>query len=126
MGFQLIAVSPDKPEKEKLTRDKHGLQYTLLSDSGMTGARALGIAYRLDDATVKMYREQYHIDIEGDSGQTHHLLPVPAVFLVDTDGTITFHYVNPNYQVRVDPDVILAAARSLAMGKQAKAGSPAN
>ncbi len=39
------------------------------------------------------------------------LLPVPAVFLVNTDGIIQFQYVNPNYTVRLKKEVILAAAK---------------
>jgi hypothetical protein len=34
------------------------------------------------------------------------------VFLVGRDGTIHFSYVNPNYQVRLAPEVLLAAARA--------------
>ncbi len=40
------------------------------------------------------------------------LLPVPAVFLVNTDGIIQFQYVNPNYTVRLKKEVILAAAKA--------------
>jgi hypothetical protein len=37
--------------------------------------------------------------------------------VVDADGVITFSYVNPNYRVRCDPDVVLAAARVVASGR---------
>ena len=85
----------------------------LVSDNEMTGAQALGIAFRVDDATVKKYKESYGIDLEADSGRTHHLLPVPSVFIVGTDGVIQFSYVNPDYKVRIDPDVLLNAAKSV-------------
>ena len=38
-------------------------------------------------------------------------LPVPAVYLVDSEGTVQFNYVHPNYRVRLDPDLLLAAAQ---------------
>ncbi|HRN25423.1 MAG: hypothetical protein IT276_02225 [Ignavibacteriaceae bacterium] len=38
------------------------------------------------------------------------LLPVPAVFIVDQDAIIQFEYVNPDYKVRLDKDVLLKAA----------------
>ncbi len=41
-----------------------------------------------------------------------HLLPVPAAYVIDTDGIIVFGYANPNYKVRVPATVLLAAARS--------------
>ena len=113
LGFQIIAVSPDLPEKLKASIDKHHLSYRLLSDSEMTAAQALGIAFHLDDATVTKYKNEYKIDVEADSGHTHHLLPVPAVFIVGKDGLIYFSYVNPDYKVRLEGGVLLDAAREL-------------
>jgi len=110
-GFQIIAVSPDRPEKLKESVEKHKLTYRLLSDNEMTAATALGIAFHLDDATVVKYKNEYKIDIEADSGHTHHLLPVPAVFIVGRDGVIHFLYLNPDYKVRLDGDELLKAAR---------------
>jgi len=112
MGFQVIAVSPDRPELLNTAVDKQDLKYQLLSDNDMTAATALGIAFKLDDATVAKYKKNYNIDIEADSGKTHHLLPVPSVFIINREGIITFTYINPNYKVRIDPDLLLAAAES--------------
>lgn len=112
MGFQIIAVSPDRPEKLNESLESQGLSYRLLSDSDMTVAKALGIAFKVDDATVKKYKTDYGIDLEADSGQTHHLLPVPSAFLVARDGTIKFAYVNPDYKVRIKPRVLLEVAKS--------------
>mgnify|MGYP002036832412 FL=1 len=78
----------------------------------MVAARSFGIAFRVDNATQKKYRK-YGIDLEEVSGETHHLLPVPSVFIIGRDGTIMFSYVNPDYKVRLDPGVILAVAESL-------------
>jgi len=110
LGFQIIAVSPDRPEILDEHAEKQGIQYRLLSDSEMTAAIALGIAYRVDDATVEKYKTSMGIDLEADSGQKHHLLPVPAVFVIGKDGVIQFSYVNPNYKVRLDSGVLLKAA----------------
>ena len=65
----------------------------------------------MDDKTIERYKG-YHIDLEESSGEKHHQLPVPSAFVVGTDGVIRFTYVNPDYKVRVDPDVLLAAARA--------------
>jgi len=87
--------------------------YVLLSDSKMTAASAFGIAYKVNDDTLKALKN-YGIDIEESSGERHHLLPVPSVFLVGKSGRIEFQYVNPDYKVRLDPDVLLAAAEAAA------------
>lgn len=111
LGYRIIAVTPDAPAELSKTLGKQKLSYTLLSDARMSAARALGLAFRVDDATFKKY-QGYGIDLEKSSGQTHHLLPVPAVYLVGKDGMLNFSYVNPNYKVRLNGDVLLAAAKA--------------
>ncbi|MGA9575264.1 MAG: hypothetical protein WBS20_15095, partial [Lysobacterales bacterium] len=54
----------------------------------------------------------YGIDLEKASGENHHVLPAPATFIIGTDGVINFAYINPNYKVRLHPDVLLAAAKA--------------
>lgn len=121
LGFQIIAVSPDSPEILKRHAEKEGFKYRLLSDSEMTAAISFGIAFHVDDATIKKYKT-YGIDLQANSGRKHHLLPVPSVFIIGKDGVIQFSYVNPNYKVRLDPGVLLEAAKAVA--KQSPASKP--
>ena len=57
-------------------------------------------------------RQETLSHLEGSSGETHHVLPAPATFIIGTDGIIQFQYTNPDYKVRLHPDVLLAAARA--------------
>ncbi len=116
LGVAVFALSADRPGKLAETRADKKLGYTLLSDAEMNAAHALGIAFRVDDATVSKYKNSYGIDLEADSGQTHHQLPVPSAFVVDGAGTIAFAYVNPDYKVRVKGEVLLAAAKAVGRG----------
>lgn len=111
MGFQIIAISPDKPEELTKTDEKHSLGYTLLSDSNATAIKALGLAFEVDAPTRVKYKT-FGIDLEKSSGQDHHLLPVPAALLVNTQGLVTFSFISPNYKVRIDNELIMAAARA--------------
>ncbi|MFC1760807.1 peroxiredoxin-like family protein [Planctomycetota bacterium] len=113
LGYQLLAVSPDRPEKVAAAAKGNTFTYQLLSDSTMKVAKALGIAFQVEDSKVKLYKSKYGIDMEADSGQTHHLLPVPSVFIIGTDGVIQFTYINPDYKVRLNGDVLLAAGRAV-------------
>ncbi len=111
LGYQIIAVSPDLPSNLGESVDKHELTYTLLSDHAMKAAQAFGIAFRVSEATLTKYIG-YGIDLEAASGEQHHLLPVPAVFIIGQDGLIKFTYVNPDYKIRVDPTVLVDAAKA--------------
>jgi hypothetical protein len=36
---------------------------------------------------------------------------VPAAYIVEKTGLVRFQYVNPNYRVRVEPQLLFYAAR---------------
>jgi peroxiredoxin len=110
-GAQLLAISMDKPEKLRETPNRDKLGYRLLSDSEAVAAKAFGIAFQVEEDLVKKYKESYQIDLEAASGQTHHILPHPAVFVADTKGKIRFASVNSDYKVRLEPAKILEQVR---------------
>lgn len=111
-GAQLVAISMDKPAKLKATPDHDKLGYRLLSDSDAHAAKAFGIAFKVEDALVKKYKDSYKIDLEAASGNQNHILPHPAVFVADPSGKIRFAHVDPDYKVRLEPKMILAAAQA--------------
>ena len=110
MGFDVWFISPDKPELLAEGKDSE-FGYQLLSDPGMNAAQAFGIAFRLDDETFERY-VGFGNDLNERSGDDHQALPAPATFIIGTDGRIQFGYVNPDYSVRLAPEVLLAAARA--------------
>ena len=111
MGFDIWFISIDKPETLYSSLEDPEIAYTLYSDSGLEATRAFGLAFRVDDETVERYLG-YDIDLENASGETHHVLPAPSTFLIGSDGIIRFQYTNPDYKVRLHPEVLLAAAEA--------------
>jgi len=90
VGYHIIAITGDAPEKVAELVAQRGLTFTVLADADLAVTRQFGIVFK----------------------QGPWLLPVPAVFVVGTDGIIRFHYVHPDYTVRLDADVLLAAAKA--------------
>src|ERR1700756_5914171 len=89
LGYQIIAISPDRPEElNRMTTEDH-LNYRLFSDPQAEAMKNFGVAYRVDDATIANYKK-FNVDLERSSGQTHHILPVPAVFIINRTGEIVF------------------------------------
>lgn len=111
MGFDIYFISVDKPEVLYASLEQPSVSYTLFSDAGLEATRAFGIAFRVPQELVDKYMG-WGIDLEAASGETHHVLPAPATFLVGAGGLIRFQYTNPDYAVRLHPDVLLAAAKS--------------
>jgi peroxiredoxin len=116
LDLDLIFISADSPEvlSEAVMDEQDKPSYQLLSDSSSDIAKSFGIAFRVDDKTYERYLDMGLVDLEkAAGGYTHHNLPVPATYIVSSDGTIRFAYVNPNYKVRLHPDVLVAAARTM-------------
>lgn len=111
LGYQIVAITPDTPEEISKTIGKHQLTYQVLSDSKAVSLQRFGVAYRLDDATYGKMKDSYHVDLETYSGEMHHILPVPSVFLIDAKGKIVYVHSNPDYKVRMKGAEIVAAAK---------------
>ncbi|MEC4727336.1 AhpC/TSA family protein [Shewanella sp. D64] len=118
MGFQLIGISPDSPEKLKASMIDQDLAYTLLSDTKLNAMQAFGLAYYTSEKTTKRYLAKLKLDNllnitpEGDK---RLVLPVPAIYISDAKGLIHFQYVNPNFRVRPAAELIETAASLVPM-----------
>ncbi|MCG7571765.1 AhpC/TSA family protein [Pseudoalteromonas sp. CNC9-20] len=112
MGLQIIAVSPDSPAKLAQSTISSPT-YQLLSDDQLALAQAMGLAFFLDDKTAKVYRNKLGVNFVGLDGEQKVALPVPAVFVLDTQGMVHFQYANPNYRVRLSEPLLLAAAKQV-------------
>ena len=112
LGYQILAISADPPELLAATAEKGKLTYTLLSDADMQAAGAFGLAFALDDATVKKYKG-YGIHLTAQQGD-RFWLPVPAAYVVDANGKIVFAHSNPDYKQRLSGVDLLKAARQAA------------
>ena len=110
LGYQIIAISPDSPEKLKETIEKDGLTYSLYSDLEGNLIKAMGIAFEAP--------ENYKPMLDKLSGGKHaKILPIPSVFVLDTKGTIEFEYVSPDYKNRISSDLLISVLTSLNKGK---------
>ncbi len=110
IGYQLVTISSDLPEKMTPGMKQHADKLLMLSDSESKLAEKLGIAYSLDESVYQDYID-LGIELENTQGNNLHLLPVPGVFIVDKKGIVNFNYVNPDYKVRLHPHVLLSAAK---------------
>jgi len=113
VGADAAAVEQRQQAIAELNKsiEKHALTYTLLSDPHAAAIQAFGLAYRVNDET---YGQMMHfgVDLEKSTGDTHHILPVPAVYIVGTDGVIRFVHYDPDYRKRMDPAEILKEANA--------------
>ena len=113
-GMDVYFLSADSPENlaSALHGDAEGLDYTLLSDARLSAAEAFGLAFRISDDYYRQARE-YGLDLEEASGETHHALPIPAAYLIDSEGMIRFGHTNTDYTQRLSADELRAGVDSV-------------
>lgn len=111
LGYQIIAISPDAPARLQEQKTESGFDVVRLSDANLSAIRAFGLGYFVPDSEASKYRNSLGAKLTTLEGSERVVLPVPAAFVVDTAGVIRFQYVNPNYKVRVEPQLLYYAAR---------------
>ncbi len=106
-GYQIVAVSPDSPDNLQNSLRKNKLNYLLLSDSQLQLSTAFGLTFQAPEGYAEILLPQ------SGGVNTAALLPVPAIFVLNTDGSIEFEYISPNYKKRLNPDLLLAVLEAL-------------
>lgn len=112
-GGQLIAISPQAPDTSLNTTEKNALTYPVLSDIHTDAAKGFGILFTLPDYLQKLYSSLGHgLDVVNANGAW--TLPVPATFVIGTDGSILARHVDTDYRKRMEPADALAAIQRAA------------
>lgn len=117
LGYQIIAISPDSPARLKTLQGSDDFELIKLSDIRLEATRAFGLGYYVAEDQVQRYRGKLGAELTSLAGESRVVLPVPAVYLVDDTGLVHFQYVNPNYKVRVSPQLLYQAARIIRQGR---------
>ncbi|MDD5260698.1 MAG: peroxiredoxin-like family protein [Methylacidiphilales bacterium] len=112
LGFQIFAMSPDRPARVQETAADLGAGFVLLSDNKMTAARAFGIAHRVS-GTEWQQLKRYGIDLEFISDEAHHELPQPAFYFVGRDGKIQDRFLPERISSRLSGDDVIQRAKRL-------------
>lgn len=97
----LVAISPQMPDYSKELKGNHNLDFELLTDKNNTLAKQLGISFGLQDYVIPVYGN-LGIELSEYNENDNNELPVPAVFVIDTNGSITYKFVDTNYMNRIN------------------------
>ena len=88
------------------------MDYPLFSDKDANAMQAFGIGWEVTEELYKKYKKDYNMDLEWWSGNTSHMLPVSAVFIIKDD-IIQYQHVDQNYRKRLSPEILMAFLKAL-------------
>lgn len=108
-GAQLVAVSPQTPDNSLNIKEKNNLNFEVLSDIGNVIARKYTTVFKNADAPLNLMKE-LGIDFEAHYADDSKELPIPAVFIIEKDGVISFaKTTGGDYRNRVEVSEIINA-----------------
>jgi peroxiredoxin len=102
----VVAISPERQRYTKALRADAGAGFAFLTDVGSGYALSLNLAVWVDDAMAQLIASS-GLDIPEYQGTDGWIMPIPAVFIVGTDGRVLARHVDPDYRRRMELDAVL-------------------
>ncbi len=110
LGAALVAVTAEDCGRALLAKRERGLEYEIVCDFENGLSLLFGLVFRLPQNVQEAYKEA-GIDFPLIYGNESWFLPVPATYVISTDGIIQHAYINPDFRERMDPREILDVLR---------------
>jgi len=107
-GAQLVAISPQTPDHSLSFQEKNNLEFSVLSDVGNKLARELGLVFDLSAVLQEAYTN-FGFPLTNYNGDDSWTLPIPATYVVDQQGIISYAYIDADYSTRAEPGEVLNA-----------------
>jgi peroxiredoxin len=109
-GAKLVGMAPEDPDHAQDTASRYANGIEILSDARNAVSERLGLVFSLAEALRPIYLGA-GLDIPAYNGDDSFRLPVPATYIVGSDGIIEADFVNADYTRRMEPADIVALLR---------------
>ena len=106
-GVTVIAISPESKESRTKTLEKTKAGFALVHDSALLISRLYDVSYTLSESQLARYRSG-SIDLAKINHPNPAALPVPSVFAIGKDYTITFRFFDPDHKRRTQVAELLS------------------
>lgn len=111
-GATLVAISPQTAANSRKIAAANHLSFPILSDKGNDVAAAFGLRFTLPADLLQLYAG-FGADLSMINDDPSGTLPMPARFVIGTDGIIAYAEVSPDYTRRPDPAVLATFLKNL-------------
>jgi peroxiredoxin len=105
-GAYVVAVTPETKDGIDKTIRKTHASFSIVQDKGYSIMKSYKVNYVLDNATVAKYKG-FGLDLNASNGNTDHVLPVPATYVINQSRKIAFVHFNKDYTKRASVSVIM-------------------
>ena len=112
-GAQLIAVTPQIPDKSLAQIKADGYPFEILSDLDSSVMKAYRLYFEVPESVSNVYRRNFGLDLAEYNGTSRYVLPVPGTYVIDTDSVVRAAYANIDYTKRMEPRDVISALRDI-------------
>jgi peroxiredoxin len=107
-GKQIIAIMPDRQQFARSLKTEANANFPILTDMDNGYALSLNLVIWVGEEMRRMIFEAGW-DIAAYQGNNSWMLPIPATFIVGTDGRVRSRFVDPDYRKRMAIEDLLNA-----------------
>ncbi|WP_158851046.1 peroxiredoxin-like family protein [Algibacter sp. L1A34] len=113
LGATLVAISPQVPDGSMTKNEISEMEFIVLSDQDAKIASQYGVAWEVPEFLLDHMRVDRNLDLEKINNGNSNILPIPATFILGSDGIVKWNYVNVDYRTRSEPEEIIEALKKL-------------
>ncbi len=106
-GVYIIVVTPEIVEKTKETSEKLNASFSIVHDVDNKIMKDYMVAFDVNEENIPKYYGMITKKVAAYNEENNNVLPVPATYLIDQDGKISYVQYDPNYKNRSDFNEIL-------------------
>lgn len=113
LSATLVAISPQVPDGSMTESEINNMDFIVLSDQDAKVASQYGVSWKVPEFLMDHMRVDRNLDLEKINNGNESILPIPATFILNPDGVVTWNYVNVDYRTRAEPDDIIEALKQI-------------
>lgn len=102
LSANVVAISPQTAVNSRKSVRVNQLGFPVLSDTNGDIASEFGLRFRLPDYLIELY-QQLKNDLPAFNNDPSWTLPIPARYIIGSNGVVLYSEVNPDYTQRPDP-----------------------
>ncbi len=110
-GANLLALTPELPNKSLSTQEKNELEFEVLTDQDNQVAREYGLVFKLTPEVSELYKR--NLSLSEYNGNDSDELPIAATYVIDQKGEIRYAFLDAEYRHRAEPEQIIEVLQSI-------------
>jgi peroxiredoxin len=112
LGARIVVLTPELERYTHALHKKLNLPFDILTDLHLKTAEQFGLVFTFPDYLRELYKSS-GTTLDRFHDESEYRLPIPARFIVDSNGLIRAADVNADYTIRPEPSETLRLLKEI-------------